>query len=405
MKFKYSARTKEGEMQTGFIEAGNQKAAVNILTGHDLYILSLEGAEKVSWFGIASKFLNRVKTVDLMVFTRQFATLLSSEVPLGDAIRNLNKQTRNVILKEAATEITADINAGLSLSQALERPDTIFSEFYISMIRSAEITGRLEAAMSFLADYLEKEGSWQSKIRNAMIYPMFIVSLFLVVAIMLITVVFPKLNVVFEETGTSMPLITRILLGSGNFIINWWWLIILITFFLISLIMSYLKTPEGKNVKSELIIKIPVFGNLFKKIYIARFADSLSILIKGGIPVAQSIEITGHTIGNIIYRDILHEISEKIKEGETLSALLSTNEYYFPAMVGQMVAVGETTGRLEEILAKISVFYTRDVDNALDNLTELIQPVLITVIGIFIGLLFAAVLLPIYNLMQGFKTF
>ncbi|MEK7549343.1 MAG: type II secretion system F family protein, partial [Patescibacteria group bacterium] len=187
--------------------------------------------------------------------------------------------------------------------------------------------------------------------------------------------------------------------------INWWWLMILITFFLISLVMGYLKTPEGKNVKSELIMKIPIFGNLFKKIYVARFADSLSILIRGGIPVAQSIEITGHTIDNIIYRDILHEVSEKIKAGETLSVLLSANEYYFPAMVGQMVAVGETTGRLEEILTKISVFYTRDVDNTLNNLAELIQPVLITVIGIFIGLLFAAVLLPIYNLMQGFKTF
>ncbi len=404
MKFKYSARTKEGEMQTGFVDAGNQKAAANILTGHDLYVLSLEGAEKVGLFEIASKFFNRVKTTDLMIFTGQFATLLGSEVPLGDAIRNLNKQTRNVILKEVTGEIAADINAGLSLSQALERHSAVFSEFYISMIRSAEITGRLESAMSFLADYLEKEVSWRAKIRNAMIYPVFIIALFFIVAIMLVTVVFPKLSVVFEETNAKMPLITKILLGSGDFIINWWWLIILITIFLISLITGYLKTPEGKNVKSELIMKTPIFGNLFKKIYVARFADSLSILIRGGIPVAQSIEITGHTIDNIIYRDILHEVSEKIKAGETLSVLLSANEYYFPAMVGQMVAVGEATGRLEEILTKISVFYTREVDNTLNNLAELIQPVLITVIGIFIGLLFAAVLLPIYNLMQGFKN-
>lgn len=405
MKYKYTARTKDGEMQTGFVEAGNQEAAANILTGHELFILSLEEGERIGLWSFFSHFLNRVKRVDLMIFTRQFATLLQSDVPLTDSLSNLYKQTRNPILKETVYEISNDVSAGLTLSQSLQRQSHIFSDFYFNMIRSAEITGRLEQAMEFLADYLEKEVGWQSKIRNAMIYPIFIVVIFLAVATLLLAVVFPALTPVFAESGAELPLLTKILLVSGNFMAKWWWLVILLIISAIGALVGYLKTPEGRIVFNELIIKTPVFGELSKKIYVARFSQLLSVLIKGGIPVAQSLEITGHTIGNVVYRDILHDISERIKAGEMLSSLLLSNDYYFPPLVGQMVAIGENTGRLDEVLGRIANFYNREVENVLSNLTELIQPMLIAVIGIFVGLLFAAVLIPIYNLIQQFKTF
>jgi type IV pilus assembly protein PilC len=401
-KFKYNSRTQEGELQTGFVDAANREAAINILTGHDLFVLSLEEAEKLRWFDKLLSFFNRVKTVDMMIFTRQFATLMESKMPLSNSLQALHRQTKNTILKEAIFEISSDVDAGLSLSQAMERQGKFFSPFYINMIRSAEVTGRLEEAMMFLADYLDKEVMWKSRIRNALIYPSILLVLFALVAGVMLVTVFPQIEPIFEETGVTLPLITQVFLFSGNFIIQWWWAIILILILLIFLLIDYFQSDEGKVVANELVTKIPIFGNLFKKMYVARFAESTSVLIKGGIPITQAIEIAGHAIGNVIYRDILHEVAEGVRGGETLSNLLSQNEYYFPVLVGQMVAIGEGTGRLDEILSRVSSFYTREVNDLLNNLVELIQPILVAIIGVFVGLLFASILIPIYNLAQAF---
>ncbi len=402
MKFKYQARTKEGELQTGFIDAVNREAALNILTGHELFILSIESAEKNYWYQRLLNFFKRVKVNDLMIFTRQFSTLLESKVPIGDSIRSLYRQTKNPTLKEIIFELSSDIDSGLSLSQALERHSHIFFGFYISMIRSAEITGRLEESMLFLADYLEKEAVWRARLKNALIYPAVIAVLFVIVCGIMFTFVFPQLGPIFQESNIALPFLTKLLLGTGNFIIAWWWVVLLMFGLLVFVLIDYFRSPEGKALSNELIIKIPVFGNLFKKIYVVRFAESTSVLIKGGVPIAQALEITSHTVGNIIYRDILHEISEGVRRGELLSQLLSQNEYYFPSLVSQMVAIGESTGRLDQTLSKISFFYTREVNNVLDNLLELIQPFMMIIMGVLVGLLFAAILIPIYNLMQAF---
>lgn len=402
MKFKYTARAQEGDLQAGFVEAVNREAAANILTGHNLFVLNLEEVEKTDRFGDILSFLNRVKLKDLMIFTRQFATLMESKVPLSNSLKALQQQTKNLVLKEAVLSIYSDINSGLSLSQSMERQGKIFSEFYINMIRSAEITGSLGEAMSFLADYLEKEQVWRSRIINALIYPATVIVLFFGVAILMLTIVLPQLTPIFEETGADLPLFTKVFLTGGDFILEWWFAIILISVILIYSLIAYFQSREGKIVANELVIKIPIFGNLFKKIYVARFAESTSILIKGGIPITQALEISSHAIGNIVYRDILREVAESVRGGELLSALLSQNEYYFPSLVGQMVAIGESTGRLDELLSRISSFYTREIDDTLNNLTELVQPILMAAIGVFIGLLFASILIPIYNLIQQF---
>lgn len=401
-KYKYNARTKEGELQTGFVEAPSRDLATNTLTGHELFILSMEEAETVKWYEKFLGFLNRVKLKDLMVFTRQFATLLESKVPLGDSIRSLYKQTKNPILKEAVFEVSTDIDSGLSLSQALERQSAVFSEFYVNMIRSAEITGRLEEAMLFLAEYLDKEVMWHSRIRNALIYPITVIILFVVVAGIMLMTVFPQIEPIFKESGIQLPFITEVLLGAGSFMLKWWWSIFFIIALVIVLLVDYVESDEGKAVANEIVIKIPVMGNLFKKIYVARFAEAVSVLIRGAIPLAQAVEIAGHSIQNLVYRDVLHEVAEGIKAGELFSSLLAQNEYYFPPLVSQMVAIGEGAGRLDEVLTRISTLYTREVNDILDNLVEMIQPALIAVIGIFVGLLFASILIPIYNLAQTF---
>jgi len=403
MKFKYKARTKEGELQVGYVESYNKEGATNALTSHNLFILSIENAEIVAWYDKFLGLFKRVKPGDLMVFTRQLALLMESKIPLLDSLKSLYQQTANATFKDIIYEISRDIEAGLSLSQALAKQDRVFSEFYVSMIRSAEITGRLEEAAIFLADYIEKQNIWRSKMINALIYPVFLIVGFLGVVILMVTVVFPKIQPVFTEMNVVLPLYTRIILGSGNFLLDWWWAILIIFVPFVFFLIDYARTNEGKIVIDETLMRLPVLGALYKKLYVARFAESLSVLLKGGVPIAQSLEITSHSVGSYVFRDILHRIAEKVREGELLSVILSQEVNYFPILVSQMVAVGEKTGRMEEILSKISIFYNREVEDLLNRLGELIQPLLIAIIGIFIAVLFASVMMPLFNLMQGFR--
>ena len=404
MKFKYQARNQSGGLQMGYVNAPDKNTAMKILTDHNLFILSIESEKTNNIQRKLLGFLYRVKSKDLMIFTRQLATLVESEIPLSDSLNSLYRQITNPTLKEATFQIIQDVESGLSLSQALEKRRPIFSDFYISMIRSAEVTGKLEETMKFLADYMEKEAKWHAKVVNALIYPAVLLGLFVIVAGIMIVSVFPNLVPVFEESGTSLPWTTKIILGMGNFLVNWWWLAGIIIVALMFIIYDYFSSKEGKAVGGQILLMTPVFGKLFKKMYITRFAQSFSVLIKGGIPMTQAIEIAADTIGNQVYKELLDHIAQGVREGAVFSKLLAKEVKYFPVMVGQMAAVGETTGRLEQMMSKISEFYDEEVNDMMANLGELIQPVLILVIGLLVGVLFASILMPIYNLAQTFKV-
>lgn len=401
MKFSYKARTKEGELQVGNVEASSRETAANVLLGHSLFLLSLEPLREERWYGRIFEFFRRARTVDIMVFTRQFATLLASQVPLSDSLANLYRQTTHPVLKEATAEIAGDVDAGFSLSQALERHPNVFGEFYVNMVKSAEITGRLSEVLTFLADYLEKQASLVAKVKNALIYPALVIGLFIVVVIIMVSFVLPQITPIFEEAGVELPVFTRTLLSSGIFISDWWWAFGLIFLIFILTVIDYFQTKEGRVVLDELSLRLPVIGRLFQRLYIARFAESSRVLIKGGLTIPQAIEISSHTISNAVYRDRLQEASARIRKGDQLSKALGEMSE-FPPLVSQLVAIGEQTGRLEQLLEKVTDFYTREVDDIVNNLVTLIQPALMVVIGILVAILFASILLPLYSLSQAF---
>lgn len=401
MKFFYKARTKKGELQVGNVEARSREAALDILLGHELFVLSLEEATEGRWYTRILDFFKRVKTANLMIFTRQFATLLASQVPLRDSLVNLYHQTNHPILKETIAEVSSDLDAGFSLSQALERHPNIFSEFYVNMIKSAEITGRLAEVLNFLADYLERQVTLFAKIKNAMIYPVLVIILFVVVAFIMVSVVLPQLTPIFAEANIKLPILTQALLSVGGFMATWWWAVLVVFILFLLVLIDYFQTREGKIVFDELSLRLPIVGPLFQKVYIVRFAESSRMLIKGGLTIPQAIEIAARTIGNVVYRERLHEAADQIRKGQLLSKALESMPE-FPALVSQLIAVGEQTGRLEQLLEKISDFYSREVDDIVNNLVSLIQPSLMIVIGIFVALLFASILLPLYNLSQAF---
>lgn len=401
MKFFYKARNQEGELQIGNVEAPNKEAAINRLLGYGLFVLSVEPVREDNLFTRFTDYFQRIKITDLMIFTRQFSTLIASQIPLVDSLKSLAHQTTKPILKEIILEMKNDIEAGFSLSQALANHPKVFSEFYINMVKSAEITGRLSETLEFLADYLEKQTILISKIRNALIYPAFVIGLFIIAAILMVTMVLPQIIPVFKESNVDLPFFTKLLISFSEFLTNFWLMILIIFGAVIFILIDYFSTKEGKVLLNEIVLRTPIIGKIFKNLYLARFSESMRVLIKGGLTIPQAVEVTSKTIGNHIYQELLYEAGIKIRQGKLLSQVL-TEEDYFPPLVSQLIAIGESTGRLEELLLKINNFYTRQVEDVVNNLVELIQPILMVLIGVLVAILFASILLPLYSMVQSF---
>lgn len=387
----------------GFIEAGSRESAVSILSGHGLFLLSLEPAERAGWWDRLASYFGRVKRKDMIIFTRQLATLLEARLPLGNALKTLREQTNQPVLKEAVVQISEDIDAGLSFSQALERQGNIFPEFYVMMIRGAEVTGNLDEIIGFLADYAEKEDSLLTKASSALIYPAIVVGLFVIVAFIMVTFVFPQIGPVFTQAGVKLPVFTRALLGAAEFLSKWWSAVILLVVVLVAILLDYAKTPEGRALVDDSKVRLPIISKIYLPLTLARFSNATSFLIRGGIPVAQALEIVSHMVDNVLYRDILHDVAQSIREGEPLSRSLGKYPEYFPPLVSQMLAVGETTGKLEQIFLRLAGYYGKEADNVINNIVDLIQPVLIIGIGVMVGILFASILIPIYRLTTTFQ--
>lgn len=398
MKFKYQARTKEGELQAGFVDAGNRDTALQILAGHDLFVLSVVSAEQKHWYDVFAGFVNRVRRKDLVVFARQLATLLEARLPLSNALVTLKDQTTNETLKEAIAQISQDVNSGLSFSQALERQGALFPSYYTAMIQASEVTGNLNEAAEFLADYTEREGNLVSKATSALIYPAILLGLFLVVGFILLTFVFPQIEPIFQESNVALPWFTEMFLGLGTFMQKWWPAVIIAAFFFGVVVVDYFQSNEGKALWNEAQVRLPVLKKVYTPLLMARFGNAMALLIHGGIPVAQSLEIMGAMMDSAPYSEILRGVTEDVRQGQLLSESLTRYPEYFPTLVPQMIGIGETTGKIEEMFSRVAGIYTREANQVMDNLTDLIQPVLLIGMGLLVGLLFASILIPLYSL-------
>ncbi|MFA5053130.1 MAG: type II secretion system F family protein [Parcubacteria group bacterium] len=399
-RFEYQAKDQSGQLQVGFIEAENRDGAAQRLFADNLYVLSLTEANKGGILDSIKGLFNKVSQKDLMVFTRQFSTLLESGTPLSESLRTLANQTRKPLLRETIIEIQGEIDSGLSLSQAMERYPRIFTEFYVNMVRSAEVTGRVDEVMNFLADYLEKQTILSSKVRNALIYPIFMIVLLFLIVIFMSVGVFPQIGSVFQELGSELPAATKALIAFGEFLTNWWWAALVGLGVVIFAFADYFRSKEGKVLLDEIILRLPIANRILKNMYVSRFSDSVSVLTRGGVAIVQSLEITARTIGSAVYGEILKEAADEVKNGSLLSQALLKYPRYFPPLVSQMLAVGERTGRTDVLLKKMSAFYGREVEDLVGGLVELIQPVLMLLIGGVVGFLFISILAPIYGFIQ-----
>lgn len=401
MKYNYFARTKEGIIQTGTIEAVSQAAAIQALQAHQLVVIRIEPARQGPLLARKIKFFERVKDKELVLFSRQLAILISSDVPLVQSLKTLTQQTDNVYFEEVLFKISNDVEGGLIFSKALAKYPKIFSPLYINLIKSGEVAGQLKESLEYLADHLEKDYYLRSRVKGAMIYPAFILSTFIIIGIIMLITVVPQLISLLEETGQELPLPTKIFIGVSTFLRTWGWLIGIIFIGGLIAFWRWVMTPLGRDFWDKLILKLPIFGKILQQTYLARLAENLSTLIKGGLMIMQALTVTGEVVGNTVYRRIIFQARDEVRIGNTISSVLGKHPKQFPPLVIQMMQTGEKTGRIEFILKNLASFYTKEVDAIVGNLTQIIEPILIIALGLIVGGLVAAVLMPIYNLAGG----
>ncbi|OGY45019.1 MAG: hypothetical protein A2744_02750 [Candidatus Buchananbacteria bacterium RIFCSPHIGHO2_01_FULL_44_11] len=394
--FHYKARSENSETVEGTIQAASADVAAEILDDKNLTILDLT-EEKGTFFQSSLKIFNRVKVKDLVIFSRQLSVLVSATIPLVQGLRVLVAQTVSPVLKSIVSEVADDVEGGAKLSAALGRHPQAFSNFFVSIIKAGETSGKLDEVLNYLADQQEKDYDLNSKIKGAMIYPAFILTgLFVVGALMMIVVV-PQLTEVLEETGAELPTSTKILIAVSDFLAAFWWLLGLGIIAFIAGLKVVIKTKAGHYYFDYFKLKIPILGKLFQKIILVRFTRSLNTLLTGGVVLAKSLEIVADVSGNEVYKKLILNTVREVEDGNPIAAAF-LNSKEVPLMVSQMLNLGEKTGRLDDILDKLSNFYNREVDNMVSNLVSLIEPLVMVLMGVAVGLLVSAIILPMYNL-------
>jgi len=398
MKFNYQARTKEGDAQVGVIEASSKEAASTLLQKYGLYVTFLEETSSKPIYERRIKLFEKISKKEIVIFTRQLSIMFRTKVSLIEALRVLSTQIKNRAFKEKIIKMSEEVEGGVSFSGALSLYPKIFSPFYVSMVKSGEAAGKLSEALAVLADHLEREYDLSSKIKGAMIYPAFLIFVAIVVMFLMMFFVLPKLTDIFQETGQELPIFTKILVGAADFIKNLGWLLVLATVGLIIFIFRYLQTTEGKKTVDKFLLRLPVLGSFLKMSYLSRFAENLGTLIAGGLPIAKALEISGDTVGNAIYTEIILKAQEGVRRGESIASILGDYSDVFPPVFTQMIMVGERTGTLSTTLIEVVEFYRKEVDRMVVNLLSLLEPVLIVFLGLIVAGLMAAILLPLYQM-------
>lgn len=398
MLFKYKTINKNGDREEGEIEAFSQDTAILTLQSRGLVVSSIKSAENDDG-DILKKipFLNKVSNKDVVMLSRQMSTLFESQVSALRIFKLVGTEAENPTLRKHLLEIVNDLQGGASISAALSKHPQIFSDFYVNMVRAGEESGHIDQSFSYLADYMDRNYEVSSKAKNALIYPAFVVFTFISVMILMFTVIVPKIGAIIKESTQEIPIYTKIVFWVSDFFINNWPFMLIGIIFLIAGGIWYGRTPEGRRWISNTRLYIPYVGDLYRKLYISQFSDNMSTMVLSGIPMLKSLEVTSSIIENEIYKEILNEASAKVKAGQALSSALEERDE-IPSILSQMIKVGEESGELGNILKTMSKFYQREVMNAVDTLVGLIEPVMIVGLGVGVGILLAAVLMPIYNI-------
>lgn len=395
--FNYKILTKDGDEKNGSIDAINEDVAISSLQRRGFVIVSISPSDEVTFFKKELTLFGGVSNKEIVILSRQISTLFEAQVSALRAFRLLGAETENKILGRILTEVGDDIQSGVSVSKSLGKHPKAFSEFYVNMVKAGEESGKLNETFLYLADYLDRSYELASKTKNALIYPAFVVGTFVIVMILMLTIVIPKLSSILTDTGQEIPVYTKIVISMSNFLTNYGIFLLILIVVGVFFLWRFAQSETGRNSLSRFKLDIPYIGSLYKTLYLSRIADNMNTMLSSGISMVRAIEITASVVGNQVYKDILIEVSDSVKTGSSFSDSLGAYEE-IPSILVQMVRIGEETGELGNILETLAKFYKREVDNAVDTLVGLIEPIMIVALGLGVGLLLTSVLLPIYNI-------
>ena len=396
MLFDYRAKDQEGTVRKGVVEAESETQASDVLFRNGLTVMSIERGAEAFDLGRYIPFFKGVSRKELVLFSRQLSTLINARVPILQALDILVDQVSSGKLKEVIREMVSDIEGGKSLSETIARFPSVFSNLYINLIRSGELSGTLDKSLLYIADQQEKDYDLVSKLRGAMAYPIFIISAIFIVGALMFTFVLPQMLSVLQEAGAALPLTTRILMFFTNIFSKYWLLLILGFLGVIAGFVMYIRSSGGRIIWDAFKLKVPILGKLLQKLYMDRFSRNLSTLIAGGIPIVQALDTVAEIVGNSIYREIILEASKEVETGRSIGAVFASRKE-MPKIVGQMIEVGEQTGELDVILGKLANFYGKEVENMIATMTNLLEPVIMILLGLAVAVMVAGILLPIYN--------
>ncbi len=401
MLFKYKAIDEGNSSREGTVEAANIDAAILTVQKRGYTVTSIDPVEVTnSLLDLEITWFQRISTKEVVILSRQIATLFEAQVSPLRIFRLLGSESENPLMQSVLNQIAEDLQAGSSISRAFAAHPDVFSAFYVNLVRAGEESGSLDRSFGYLADYLDRNYQVISKAKNALVYPAFVIGVFVLVMGLMLTLVIPRIAQILTDSGQELPIYTKIVIGLSNFMANYIGLILIVAAFAGIALWRFAKTDVGKRAIDELLLSIPVVGDLFQKLYLTRICDNIATMLSNGVSIIQALEITADVVENEVYKDIIRGTLVEVKGGRSFADALS--EYpEIPGVLSQMAKVGEESGNLPSILGTLSKFYNREVNNAVDTLIGLIEPIMIVLLGLGVGTLLASVLMPIYNLTNG----
>ena len=397
LTYNYQARNaKTGQKVKAQVQANDEQAAAKLIREQGLTPLKIQAERSSS----GHNFLRRIATKDKVLFSRQLSTLINAGLPLVQSLRSVADQTTNKPLKAVINQVIADVEAGSSFSQALAKHPLVFNRVYISLVAAGETSGTLDSGLERLADQQEKDADIVSKVRGAMIYPLIVLFVMLGVVGFMIIKVLPQVQSIYAGLpGANLPILTKILLGVSHIMTHWWWLALILLGLLIFFGSRWARTLTGRSVVDKLKMKAWPIGPLFMKMYMARFARTGTTLVASGVPLIQVLEITSEAVDNVHIARSLSRAIDKVKGGKALSEAI-TNDPNFLVLVPNMLRIGEQSGAMETMLAKVAEYYEKEVDNEIKSISTIIEPVMMIIMGVIAIIIVAAILLPIYGLVN-----
>lgn len=398
MKFVFKAKNERGQVREGMVEATDLNAAAGILERNGLVPISITEEKKA--FGIIKaleKMWEGVSQKELVMFFQQLSTLIETHVPVVSALRTIEDQTNNRFFRIILKEMADDIEDGIQFSVAIEKHPDVFTVLTMSMIRSGETSGELQRSIDTIAKNIEKNYQLAAKIKGALYYPAFVIAVAIIMGFLVVTFILPKITLMIKELNVPVPWYTTFLVWLGDFMSVYWWAVLLIMAAGLGGMVYYARSSAGRREWEQIILKLPVIGNLSRSIYITRFSENFGALLEGGIPVVRALIITSQVVGNGVFEKIILKAADEVKTGGTISTVFLQSKE-FPPIVAQMIRIGEETGSLATVLISVAKFYNQEVETTTKSLTTLIEPILIVALGIGVGILVIGVLMPIYNI-------